>query len=144
MGEARALGLLVAVVLSTAATARAQDFAPPQMPGAILRPRPRPPCGVETRVRGRRTREGIVLEVWLRNRTKAPVPVTMTNACIGGTAQLYGVPQGYDVYSGCNRGACVATPPPMQVVLPAGAEDRGDDDRSRRGCLQWAAAGGGV
>jgi hypothetical protein len=113
--------LVPAVLLAASATARAQDFAPPEMPGAIVRPRPRPPCGVETRVRGKRTREGIVLEVWLRNRTKAAAAVTMRNACPGGPAQIYGLPRGYDVYSACNRGACSDTSP-VHVVLAAGSE----------------------
>lgn len=114
--------LLAVVALALVATAARADIGDaPEMPGAIVRPPKRRPCELETRVRGRRTRDGVLLEAVMRNRSKSRVEVTLRNACPGGSAQLWGLPNGYDVYSACNRGACVDTSP-IRVGLAPGAE----------------------
>jgi hypothetical protein len=116
--------LVAALVLVNAAAARADvgDEPPgPDVPGAIVRtPKPRP-CELETRLRGRQKRDGVMLEASMRNRSNARIEVTLVNACPNGAAELLGLPKGYDAYSACNRGACVDMSP-RRVIVPSGAE----------------------
>lgn len=110
------------VLASAAATARADVGGEPEMPGAIVKPPPQRACELETRLRGRQTRDGVMVETALRNRSNARIVVTLKNECVGGAVQLVGLPAGYDVDSACNRGACVEPPPPRRVIIPSGAE----------------------
>jgi len=116
--------LIAALVVSSAAATASADVGAetgPDVPGAIVRTPKQRPCELETRVRGRQKRDGVMLEASMRNLSDAQIEVTLVNACPNGAAELVGLPKGYDAYSACNRGACVDMSP-RRVIVPSGAE----------------------
>jgi hypothetical protein len=67
-------------------------------------------------------RRGAVYEVtaWLRNRTNQTLEVDMPDRCPQGAALFQGLPEGYDYYRSCTKGACIDNRPPIHHSIPAG------------------------
>ena len=98
---------------------------PPNAPGrTVLVPNDggaeRAGCQVETSTTIERRGDVYEVVAWLKNPTNKTLEVDMPDRCPQGAAIFQGLPDGYDYYRACTKGACMGGRPPIRHSIPAG------------------------
>jgi hypothetical protein len=100
------------VVLFAAASVAAQPARPgprpalrDHLPVGALAPPPRP-CQVRLSLVRKTVGRRVRLVARATNLTRAPLTLTLPDACPGGAIRFFGLPASHDYYEVCNAGAC--------------------------------------
>jgi len=78
-------------------------------------------CQLETATTIKRRGDFYEVVAWLKNQTNQTLEVDMPDRCPQGAAIFRGLPEGYDYYRSCTKGACMGGRPPIRHSIPAGA-----------------------
>ena len=77
-------------------------------------------CQLETATTIKRRGDVYEVVAWLKNPTNKTLEVDMPDRCPQGAAIFQGLPDGYDYYRSCTKGACMGGRPPIHHSIPAG------------------------
>lgn len=77
-------------------------------------------CQLETSTTIKRRGDVYEVVAWLKNKTNQTLEVDMPDRCPQGAAVFQGLPDGYDYYRSCTKGACMGNRPPIHHSIPAG------------------------
>ena len=77
-------------------------------------------CQIETSTTIKRRGDVYEVVAWLKNPTNKTLEVDMPDRCPQGAAIFRGLPDGYDYYRSCTKGACMGGRPPIHHSIPPG------------------------